>query len=122
GERYELLDVDARARRRLERAQLLVREGDVLVLLDLVALDQLAALDGALAARAVDLLSNARAAGLVEQVEAGGFGVRRYVELDGDRHQPEAHRPRPHRTRRHVLQESVRPGPMSIGAGRRPDR
>src|SRR5439155_200241 len=58
--------------------------------------------------------------GVGQQVEARSFRMRRYVELDRDRHQPEAHRPRPHRACRHTLQESVRPGRMSIAgaAGR----
>src|SRR5581483_1317728 len=60
-ERDELLDVDGRARRGLERLELLVGEQHVLILAHLVALAKLAALDRARAARAEELLADARA-------------------------------------------------------------
>src|SRR5262249_31323154 len=119
-ERHELVDVDARAGRGLERAQLLVGEADVLALLDLVAADELAPLDDPLVARAPDLLLDARAALAVQQIEGGGLRVGRDVEADGDRDEAETHRPRPHRARRHADQESVRAGAMSNRTGIRP--
>ena len=87
-----------------------VREGDVLVLRDLVALHQLAPLDRPLAARAEDLLADPRAAAPVQQVEARGFRMGRRVEANRNRHQPKAHRPRPHRARRHHFTKAQGPG------------
>ena len=106
GERHELLDVERLARGGLERLQLLVGEEHVLVLRDLVTLHQLAALDDALAARAPDLLLDARPADLVKHVEGRLLGVRRDVEAYRNGHQPEADRPRADRACRHGFSKS----------------
>ena len=77
---------------RLERLELLGREGDVLALAELVALHDLVARDDLLVLRAPVLLLHARAA-LVEHVErdpAARFG--RGVELDRNRDQAEGDR------------------------------
>ncbi len=94
GERHELVDVDGAVGLGLEGFQLLVREGDVAVLLELVALHELAALDHLVVVRAVELLLDARAAGRVQQVERELLGVGRHEDADRDRHEPEAERPR----------------------------
>src|SRR5262249_1391548 len=100
-ERDELLDVDRPVRLRLERAQLLVGERDVAVLLELVALHELVPLNDPLADRAERLLTDARAALLVQQVERHGPRVCRDVETDRDGDEPEADRPRADRARWH---------------------
>src|SRR5205823_2481698 len=81
-EGHELVDVDGRAGRRLDRPELGVGEGDVALALELVALDQLVPLDDALAAGAVELLADARAALLVQQVEGRLLRLRGDVETD----------------------------------------
>src|SRR2546428_2597267 len=69
-------------------------EGDVAVLLELVALHDLAPLDHLVVVRAVELLLDARPAGRVQQVERELLGVGRHVDADRDGHEPEADRPR----------------------------
>src|SRR5207248_2270613 len=66
----ELVDVDGRACRRLDRAQLGVGEAHVVVALELVPLDQLVPLDDALAVRTVELLADARTALLVPRASS----------------------------------------------------
>ena len=91
----ELVDVDRRARGRLDRTQLGVAEAHVAIARELVALDQLAPLDDALAGRTVELLADARAALLVQLVERRLLRARRDVEPDRDRDEAEADHPRP---------------------------
>ena len=116
-EGHELVDVDGRAGRRLDRPELGVGEGDVALALELVALDQLVPLDDALAAGAVELLADARAALLVQQVEGRLLRLRGDVEPYRDGDEAEADRLRRDRTRCHggLLwgQESAAPGVVS---------
>src|SRR5437667_1689455 len=65
GERDELVDLDRGARRRGQRLELGVRERYVAVLGELVASHQLAALEHPGTLRAIDLLADARSAGLL---------------------------------------------------------
>ncbi len=71
----------------LERLDLLGREAHVLVLGELVALDHLVALDDHAFLLTHVLLAQARAVGLVQQIEGDGVGrLRRRKQLhrDGD--------------------------------------
>ena len=98
----ELVDVDRRARGRLDRTQLGVGEAHPPVVRELIALDQLAALDDALAVRAIELLADARATVLVQQVERRLLRACRDVEPDRDGDEAEADRPRPDGTGCHA--------------------
>src|SRR5258706_2491815 len=94
--RDELADLDLLRRLLLQRLQLVGREGDVLVLPELVPLHHVVALDDhVLVARAdVLLLQPALALGM-EQVEGNRrLALRRREELDRDRDQAERDRPR----------------------------
>src|SRR5262249_34326395 len=96
-----------------QRLQFLVREEDVLILRHLAALHQLAALDGALAARTPDLLLDARLADPVDQVEGRLLRVRGDVEAYRDGHQAEAHGRRSDSACRHGSQQKPS-GPGSV--------
>ena len=124
-EGHELVDVDGRAGRRLDRPELGVGEGDVALALELVALDQLVPLDDALAAGAVELLADARAALLVQQVEGRLLRLRGDVESYRDGDEAEADRLRRDGTRCHGgllgKQESAAPGVVSNGPVRARD-
>src|SRR5262249_34925285 len=97
----ELGDVDHPRRLALERLQLLLRELDVLVLAELVALDQRAPLHHLVAGGADLLLADAAAALLVELVERDATGRRGREHLDRDRDQAERDVGRPDGMSRH---------------------
>src|SRR6185436_1475720 len=100
-ERHELGDIDHLGGFALEGLQLLLVEPDVLVLLDLVALDQGRPVDGLLADRTVSLLADPAPALRVEEVEADGGRRGGGVEPDRDRDEPEGDRSRSDRMRWH---------------------
>src|SRR5262245_35935154 len=104
----ELRDVDDLGGFALETLQLLVSEADVLVLLDLVALDESRSVDDLLVDRAIGLLADPVPALGVEQVEADPGRRGGGVHADRDRDQPEGDRARPDRMRWHDA--SSRPG------------
>ena len=92
-ERDELLDLDRAVGLGLEGAELLVGEGHEAILLELIALDDLAPLHHPLVTRAVELLPDAGPAVAVQHVERDLLGVRRHVHPDRDGDEPEADRP-----------------------------
>jgi hypothetical protein len=94
----------------LGRLEVGVVHDDVVV--ELVALDDLAPLDVPLAGRAEELLAEPGAADRVELVEGHRLRAGRDVELDRDRHQPESDDPGP----------DGRHGRLLDSAGFRPDR
>jgi hypothetical protein len=92
--RDERDNVDGVPRRFFQRLQFRRREGDIAVLVELVALDHVGAFDRHAFLQAHVLLLQPRAA-VVQQVEADrtrGLGGR--IQLDRYRHQPEAERQR----------------------------
>src|ERR1039458_6119805 len=84
-ERHELGYRDRVVLMRLELLQLLVGEGYVDALLDLVAAHQLAAIDDRIVNRAIDFLLDTAFILRVKEIEADRLGPRCGVELDRDR-------------------------------------
>jgi hypothetical protein len=72
---YEPLDVDRMVALELHRFQLVVLDGDVLALGDLVALDLVLGLDGIAAGFVDELAANAVSRGAIEGAEGDALGL-----------------------------------------------
>ena len=99
----ELLDLDRADRLERNLLKVLVCDHDVLVGRVFVALDRVGAGDDVVVDWAIRLHLDPREVLLVEHVEADLVArLRRQIELDRDRHQPELDRSLPHRSRHGV--------------------
>ena len=98
-ERHELGDVDDLRRLALERLELGVRDPDILILGELEALHEVAALDDLVVERTDILLPDAGAALGVQEVVGDALGGRGRVEFDRDRHEAEGDGARSERVR-----------------------
>ncbi len=119
-QRHELGDLDGVRGAHLHRLELFRRKQHVLILGELVAFDQLVAGHQLIVGRAVELVLDAGAALLVDEVERHfGAALGGRIQLYGYGHQPEGDGSRRNRSRRHdfVSVESLPPTRQIWGCG-----